>query len=65
MGFNIKLPKGQRTEELLLDVTGKLVRVIASDAHREKWYLYDVSDSGELTKIETGKSPLFSKLGRK
>lgn len=58
----MKIPKGQILWQSFKDFDGKTIQIITSDQSKEKWFLYDVNSDGTLTKIETGKNPLFDKI---
>lgn len=60
----IKLPAGQVLQENRCNTDGNLIRIVTSDAAKAKWYLYDVSADGKLTKVCTGDSPLFGQSRR-
>ena len=62
--MEVKAPRGQIIWELINGDNHILKYVVTSDKDRVRWFLYEVSENGELTKIESGKSPNFSKLGR-
>lgn len=58
----MKIPKGQILWQSFKNLDGQIVQIITSDQRQEKWFLYDVRKDGTLTKIETGKNPLFDKI---
>lgn len=57
----LKIPKGQKLWELRCDVSGMLTHIVTSDELKRKWNLYSVSDSGTLTKVDSGDTPLFGR----
>ena len=59
--MTIKLPKNQIHWVTHKDENGTIKQIITSDESRRKYYLYDVSEDGTLTKIEVGDSPVFTK----
>lgn len=61
----IAVPKGQKVWERHLNTLGELVEILTSDKEKEKWYLYDVEKSGNLSLKSTGTSPLKLKPVKK
>jgi hypothetical protein len=59
--MNIKLPKNHIRWVTIKDAQGTVKQIITSDELRRKYYLYNVSEDGSLTKIETNNSPIFDK----
>lgn len=59
--MNIKLPKNHIKWVTIKDAQGTVKQIITSDELRRKYYLYNVSEDGSLTKIETNSSPIFDK----
>lgn len=59
--MNIKIPKNQIHWVTLKDESGQVKQIITSDDLRRKYYLYNVSADGSLTKIETNDQPKFEK----
>ena len=59
--MQIKIPKNQILWVTYKDERNNIKQVITSDEMRKKYYLYNVSEDGSLTKIETNDSPIFEK----
>lgn len=59
--MQIKIPKNQILWVTYKDERNNIKQVITSDEMRKKYYLYDVTEDGLLTKIETNDSPIFEK----
>lgn len=59
--MQIKLPKGHIYWVSLKDESGNIKQIVTSDELRRKYYLYNVSADGSLTKIETNSQPVFDK----
>lgn len=59
--MQIKIPKNQILWVTYKDERNNIKQVITSDEMRKKYYLYDVTEDGLLTKIETNNSPIFEK----
>lgn len=60
--MQIKIPKNQKLCVTYKDEHNNPVQIITSDALRTKYYLYDVTKDGSITKVETNNSPIFGKL---
>lgn len=59
--MQIKIPKNQIQWVTITDEGGTIKQIITSDDLRRKYYLYNVSEDGALTKIETNSQPVFDK----
>ena len=59
--MQIKIPKNQILWVTYKDERNNIKQVITSDEMRKKYYLYDVTEDGLLTKIETNDSRIFKK----
>ena len=59
--MQIKIPKNQIRWVTLKDESGTIKQIITSDELRHKYYLYNVTEDGSLTKIETNDQPVFDK----
>lgn len=63
---NIKIPKTQKRWIRQLDEeNGRVKYIITSNASREVYYLYEITEDGTVTKIESSKHPIFKRLGGK
>ena len=59
--MKIKLPKGNIHWASFKDENGNIKQIVTSDELRRKYYLYNVSEDGSITKIETNDQPVFNK----
>lgn len=59
--MQIKLPKGHIHWVSFKDESGNIKQIVTSDELRRKYYLYNVSADGSLTKIATNSQPVFDK----
>lgn len=59
--MKIRLPKGHIHWTSFKDENGNIKQIVTSDELRRKYYLYNVSEDGSITKIETNDQPVFNK----